>query len=378
MRLLLLFLPLTLSAIDPSKVLIVVNDDTPAESGTGGIGAGQWVANHYIAERSIPAANVVHISYPMPTGVASFDGYHMTLSQWKAIVRDPILAWMAANGGTSAIKYIVMTYGVPTHITGVSGTPFNVSVDMFTAKMNQGTDGAFVNIPYRLNPFSEPVRFDDFTNSWAMYIVGRLDGPTAVIAAALVDKAKLAELSLVRGSGVGYFDWLNNHAQSQDPLYYDGMIYTAYQKCIAAGMTCLLNNQAVTGAMIGAGGAAPASAPNTLWAWGWYSGTTTRDVYTFVNGAVGAQLTSYTANTIRSSSALPGTWVPLWLERGITGTFGAVDEPGGWYTMGNQMLYLLWRGYTFGEAFYGSTPAFNYMISVGDPLYAPSFTNSCQ
>jgi hypothetical protein len=114
------------------------------------------------------------------------------------------------------------------------------------------------------------------------------------------------------------------------------------------------------------------SAPQALWAWGWYSGTAYWGGYEFVNGAVGAQLTSYTANNIRYLDT--GTWVPLWLQSGITATWGATGEPyTSGYANGDNLLNHFWNGYNFGESAYLSVPVLNWMmVFVGDPLYSPN------
>ena len=113
------------------------------------------------------------------------------------------------------------------------------------------------------------------------------------------------------------------------------------------------------------------NAPDTLWAWGWYSGPATTDGYRFVEGAVGAQLTSYTADGIRIPR--PGSWVELWLRRGITATWGATTEPTvSGYTRADSFFSYFWDGYNFAESSYLSTPFLNHaMVMVGDPLYAP-------
>ena len=203
---------------DPSSVLIVVNDNTPPEAGTGGVNAGQYVADRYAAARGIPAGNIAHIR----TTMACCD--------------------------------------------------------------------------------SNPKAWDSWNITWQEF---------------------------------------------------------------STGLDCILNDQTATGGMI-------ASAPGALWAWGWYS-FSTNDVYSFAPGAVGAQLTSYTAESIRYQKT--GAWVPLWLERGITATWGATGEPYvNGYTVGDALLNRLWNGYTFGEAAYLATPKLNWkMVFVGDPLYLPRF-----
>jgi hypothetical protein len=137
-------------------------------------------------------------------------------------------------------------------------------------------------------------------------------------------------------------------------------------------LPAVLNDQHVTGNMIH-------SAPSALWAWGWYSGPADWDSYEFVNGAVGAQLTSYTANNIRSLG-IPGTWVPLWLLAGITATWGATGEPyTSGYANGDNLLNHFWNGYNFGESAYLASPVLNWMmVFVGDPEQTPKLTFSAQ
>src|SRR5437870_8346936 len=53
------------AAEDPSTVLIIVNDNTPPQAGTGSVGASQFVANYYAAARGIPTSNIVHTSTRM-------------------------------------------------------------------------------------------------------------------------------------------------------------------------------------------------------------------------------------------------------------------------------------------------------------------------
>jgi uncharacterized protein (TIGR03790 family) len=133
---------------------------------------------------------------------------------------------------------------------------------------------------------------------------------------------------------------------------------------VSHSFTSVLNDQSRIGSMI-------RKAPRTLWAWGWYSGPATWDGYEFVEGAVGAQLTSYTANSVRTM--MPGTWVPLWLQAGITATWGATGEPTlAGYAMGDNLLSHFWMGYNFAESSYLAAPALNHkMVFIGDPLYAP-------
>jgi uncharacterized protein (TIGR03790 family) len=128
----------------------------------------------------------------------------------------------------------------------------------------------------------------------------------------------------------------------------------------------------------------PAGGLNALWVWGWYTGA--YDAYRFVPGAVGAQLTSFTAIKIRTpqnsdpllfnwdTSRWGGNWVPRMLEEGVTATWGAVTEPYAvFYAPGGNVFDHLWAGYNFGESFFIAQNAVRWvMTAIGDPLYAPA------
>jgi uncharacterized protein (TIGR03790 family) len=358
------------AAADPSTVLILVNDLVPPESGTNGIGASIYVGQYYAARRGIPAANILHLNVPLgccANDPHDWDSWNIPWSNFETYIRAPLRNFLESGGLKYGIKYIVPTYGVavrvttPNHPAGLQ--PDFLSIDSFLAALYSGTDAQFQRNPYAVSvpSYSKP-HFADWQNPqrWPMYLVSRLDGPSAAIAAGLVDKAILAESTLSRSDGIGYFDYQNS---SNYPVT-DGTMYNAYQLALQHGMRAVLNDQSVTGAMIH-------DAPQALWAWGWYSGPFDWDGYQFVNGAVGAQLTSYTANVIRYQGQ--GTWVARWLQAGVTATWGTTGEPyTSGYANGDNLLDHFWNGYNFGESSYLAAPVLNWMmVFVGDPLYAP-------
>jgi uncharacterized protein (TIGR03790 family) len=356
-------------ADDADRILILVNDSVPPEAGTGLKGASLFVGEHYADRRGVPPSNIVHLRIPpvcCDNDPHHVDNWNITWSRFEEHVRAPIRQFLEKRAGSPRILYLVSTYGIPLRVSGgLLGQTGGISVDSVLAAVHAERDIVGVRNPYQAGVEERRAHFRDWTNplGWNMYLVTRLDGPSAVIAAGLVDKAIRAESRLRKQDGVAYFDY--RHLDGDD-LYAraDATVVNAHRLSLTHGFASVLNDQARTSAMI-------RRAPRTLWAWGWYSGPTTSEAYEFVEGAVGAQLTSYTANTIRGMG--PGTWVPLWLAAGITATWGATDEPTvNGYAMGDNLLSHFWMGYNFAESSYLASPALNHMmVFVGDPLYAP-------
>lgn len=362
---------------DPKQVLIVVNDLVPAETGTGATGASVYVGQSYASKRGIPSSNIVHLSVPNTVPPQAYDSHIVQDAVYQTYIKAPIRNFLTQNHLTDQIRYIVTTYGVP--VQSVRPSPFGgvaeYSIDSLLAAMNANTEASYVFNPYAAaNPAVMRPRFANFRNraGWQMYIVTRLDGENAMVAAGLVDKAIAAETTLQVNSGNAYLD------SRQSGNFVDASILNAFNLSTAKGFPSFFNDQTITGHMIAQiqpippGAVFPNAAPNTLWAWGWYSAANDWPGYTFVNGAVGAQLTSYTALLIRQ--AQPGGWVHRWLNDGITGTWGATAEP---YTTGyalaDNLFNHFWSGYNFGESAYLANPALNWMmVFVGDPLYQPN------
>jgi uncharacterized protein (TIGR03437 family) len=363
--------PAAWSAAHPeaSSVLILVNDAVPPQAGTGTKGASVFVGEYYAQQRGIPTAQILHLNVPLGccTGdPTDWDSWNSDWEKFDTTIRQPLKKFLADKKLTNQINYIVPVYGVPVRTWDAAHKVEGLSIDSFLASINGSQLNQFLVNPYFSiwNQFKPHIRSFQNPAGWKMYIVTRLDGPTVKVALGLVDKAIRAEAALKITDGIAYFDY--RHIGTGDPNYSaDQTVVNANSLAVSRGYQTVFNDQTVAGKMI-------QSAPKTLWAWGWYSGPFTSDAYEFVDGAVGAQLTSYTANSIRSM--LPGTWVPLWLNAGITATWGATTEP---YTQGyanaDGLFSKFWSGYNFGESAYQATPYLNHaMVFVGDPLYSPT------
>lgn len=351
---------------DASRVLILVNPGVGKMEGTGKKGASVYVGEYYAEKRGIPENNILQLEIPRKDDPYAWDSWHISYAAYEEFIRQPLLKKLRSYPPGERIEYIVTTFGIPSHLSRFPDVPGERwSVDSFLAQVEAPTTQFRIVNPYRTALGQTPVRFHDWRNpaGWPMYLVTRLDGPTPVIAAGLVDKAMEAEEKLKREDGVGYYDFRNLACCDG---YYQGdrTMINAYELSKKHGFESVLNDQRVTKKMF-------EDAPRALWAWGWYSGPFTNEAYQFVPGAVGAQLTSYTAGGIRVPRA--GAWVELWLKRGITATWGATTEPGvSGYAMGDNLLSRFWSGYNFAESAYMASPWLGHtMVFLGDPLYAP-------
>jgi uncharacterized protein (TIGR03790 family) len=368
----------SVSWADPASVLVIMQDNTGPEPGTGTKNASQYVADYYMQKRGIPAGNIVHIATHIDNcggpgcragNVPHSDSTNINIAQAQPQIFTPVLTKLKALG--SKIKYIAPVYGVPITIWSVPGVDA-LSLDSVLAQilLPTGQGGRATNNPYyNRDPASSPAHID--TSTAGVLLVSRLDGRTAAASAALVDKAIAGETAGAKG--IGYFDY-----GPTSPLGSTSLNAYTLCKAVVPAQNCVLNDQSKTGgAMIGEGNPNYPTAPNTAWAWGGYDlGQRNAGVYSFVPGAVATQMNSNSAQTVRRPSS--GAVVYTFLLNGVTATWGAVSEPfTSGYALGDNLLNHLWHGYTFGEAAYISAPSLNWMmVFVVDPLYRPSSAQS--
>jgi uncharacterized protein (TIGR03790 family) len=221
------------------RVLVLVNDRVPKEAGTGNEGASVFVGRYYAARRNIPAANIFHVKAAV-TEETSMEDY-------KAQIEAPLRKFLDANGGAmrKKILYIVPTYGVPLKIDG------KFAVDSVLVMMYAGHDDVKPPLknPYSAAVGSRPPHFDvwsdqlEAVNGGKMFLVSRLDGPGAMIAKGLVDKAMAAESGLTMKSGVGYFDYQGTRHPGEWQLAIDEEIKAASELSTRRGFDTVLHTQ---------------------------------------------------------------------------------------------------------------------------------------
>jgi len=185
----------------------------------------------------------------------------MGWEKFDTTIRQPLKKFLADNKLTNQINYIVPVYGIPVRTWDSTGKIEGLSVDSYLVSINAGPIGQFLPNPYYA-PWNEgKLHIRNFQNpsGWKMYVVTRLDGPSAKVAVGRVDKAIRAEAVVKATDGIAYFDY--RHIAIGDPYYpADQTVVNAYDLARDLGYRTVFNdNQLDSAKMIH-------SASKTLWA----------------------------------------------------------------------------------------------------------------
>ncbi|MEJ5349161.1 MAG: TIGR03790 family protein [Desulfosoma sp.] len=207
-----------------------------------------------------------------------------------------------------------------------------------------------------------------------VFMVARLDGPSADIVKRLVDDAMAAE---ERGlSGTAYFDarWPRPQAEKMQKLdggygFYDASIHLAAEVVHKRGRLRVVvdDRQELF---------QPGQAPQAALYCGWYSLGRYVPAFSWVRGAVGYHIASSECSTLRAGSSQ--VWCKRMLEEGVAAVVGPVEEP---YVQAFPVPHLFFHfltdgRYSLAEAVFLSLPNVSWrMILVGDPLYRPFGTS---
>jgi uncharacterized protein (TIGR03790 family) len=371
------------------EVVIVYNTRVPES---------REVADYYAKRRHVPTNQIFgfalstdeefsrnefqeKLQKPLAKALEAQKLWHMSSHTGPATNNQPARAeWRVT---TSKIRYAVLCYGVPIRI---AEDPNYKEPGMETLRPEMRRNVAAVDSELALLPLIEqklplagPLRNPLFasTNETAFHptngvlLVSRLDGPTALIARGLVDKAIEAETNGLWGRA--YFDVRNTTEAGMKAG--DDWIHGAAEIYRRLGFETVVDENA---------GTFPESFPMSQIAiyMGWYSenvsGPFTRPVVEFMPGAFAYHLHSFSAWTIRSTTS---HWVGPLLAKGATITMGCVDEPylGGTPDVAVFAARFTFQGFTFGEAACASQAVLSWQTTViGDPLYRPFGKNPDQ
>jgi uncharacterized protein (TIGR03790 family) len=344
------------------------------------------VADHYAARRNVPPGQVLGLDLPA--------GETMSRTEYREQLEQPLLKFLEDNGllvypplkaGSeqkdimplaAKVRYVVLCYGVPLRI-GEDASLVDPGAEKIRQELRR--NGAAVDSELCTLPIKNPSRplagpqpnrlFGRMRPSWldptnGLLMVARLDGPSAAIARALVDKAMEAETNGLWGRA--YFDL---RGITNGPLKEgEDWIKAAADTTRRFGFEVVVDDRPET---------FPAAFPMSqiaLYA-GWYdgnaSGPFTRPKVEFMPGAFAYHLHSFSARTLRSTTE---NWCGPLLADGATATIGCIDEPYLEGTPNMGLFFTLWlpEGFTFGEAAYACQRFVSWQTTVvGDPLYQP-------
>ena len=365
--------PLLSGAIDPAKVVILVNE---AEDESIDLGY------YYALKREVPIENIVHLPLPAEEDV-SWDSYLETLY-------NPILSWLIDGawfeGFTSDRKdalgrkvTIVNDHQVEALVV-CKGVPLKIKNDpermppkdtysedrkiFYTNRAAVDSELALLPLPkanidaFYPNPMfrrTEPRNLFDVKP----LVVGRLDGPNYELAKAMIDHALKAEQDGVAGRA--YIDISGPHKQGDD--WFEALAESLNKK----GFEVDVHREKGRFNRID-------RFDEPLLYFGWYSGAVdgpfTNYNFSFPDGAIALHVHSFTASTIRDGRK---GWVAPLVARGVTGTFGNTSEPYLYFTHQPQLIMeALFKGLSLGQAALYAHPGLSWAgILIGDPLYQP-------
>ena len=348
------------------------------------------VAEYYAARRGVPDNQLIALNVPAGDNLSRADFTRLVemplieelqkrkLCRYELVpvpATPDALARIAYKCVESQVRYLVPTFGFPYRIPE-DPTLKEAVADKLPEQMRRNEAaldsdlailGAKGFVPY---VGCVPNFALDITNAALLhptngiFLVTRLDGPTAYIAKGLVDKAMSAETNGLFGHA-----YLDERGIREGPYALgDQWITNTAWVTRLMGYTTYVDHKPET---------LPASFPLSevaVYA-GWYdlnaSGPFLAGTAEFMPGAIAYHIHSFSAFNLRS---LHHNWVGPLLNAGATVTMGCVAEPYLGFTPQPHRLVerMLVRGFTFGEASLGCQSHLSWQnVFVGDPLYRP-------
>lgn len=390
------------AALEPSEVVVVANRGVPES---------RAVAEHYLAKRKVPAANLVLLDLPAVEDISRAD--------YDAKLAAPLRA--ALKDRKDAVKCVLTVYGVPLRVGRQEPTAAEkaelakLTPDLDAARKraaelekdksadakelaaarekrdaldrrrkalshdesHAAVDNELMLLWWESYPLDRwvpnPLYFQSSEryrkSSAPVLLTARLDGPTPDIAKRLVDDAVAVEAKGLSGRvvidarGIGF-----DPAKGKD----SGHGYGGYDESMRETAR-LFEKTPLPVTLDDKGDVLPAGAATGVAMYcGWYSHAKFVDCCEYVLGAVAWHLASSEATTLRRADS--SVWCPNLLKKGVAATVGPVAEP---YTIGfpkpaEFFGFLATGDYTLAEAHARSLLYCSWMtVLVGDPLYNP-------
>jgi len=335
------------------NVAVVINDASPASKKIG---------EYYIAKRSIPTSNVIHINTTQDEGVDRRT--YATAIEW------PIRVRIAQGQLHDRILYLVLTKGVPLRITGSGGRYGTFgSVDAELTFLYRRMTGqpvppvGPVDNPYFLSA-KELSDAHPFTHrEQDLFLVTRLDGYSAEEAIALIDRGAG---QAVQGDVV-----LTTEQPPRTPAVSDWLSTTASRlakqpnapRVVIQTTTAPADQRPMFGYFASSSDSISGQSPEAMH---------------FVPGSLAVRFAEADARTFREPTnvrraATRDLLLGDLIRAGVTGAAGFVGDPMGGSVVRPDILFPAYiAGFNLAEAFYMSMPHLNRRtVVIGDPLCAP-------
>lgn len=328
---------------EASHVLLVINKASPDSTDIGA---------YYRSKRDVPKENVAFVDCATTDNIPYAD--------FVKKIEEPVR--QAQRSSRQRIDYIVLTKGVPIRLDNDGGW----AVDAFLATMNMSVkpiEGPNEDqIKRAINPYfekSEPFQSSKFGG---LFLVTRLDGPTAGDAKKLVDNALAAQPE----KGPFYFDQAGNRKTEGYKVLNDalkiaseGLRERGFQSALEATDAFVVPNDRLMGYM----------------SWGSNDSRFDQDSYRKLKFKPGAIAETFVSTSARTFDKVSGgqSLVTYLIEQGVTGIKGYVSEP---YTFALARPEILFdrytKGYNLAESFSMASLVIKWKdIVIGDPLCRP-------
>lgn len=338
------------AALEPSEVLVLVNQDTPIST---------QIARMYEMRRGIPPGNILSLSLGADRQI--------TPDQYWSKAAPPIKKYLEAN---PEIRCILTTSGVPYIVQATDAKDEGAAFDNELAAVLREQPGD------RKRGQTNPLFLGGANTSGVtdprklqMVYVVRLDGPDLKTITRMVEDAIAVEKSGLEGPVYG-------DAQGLDGVtgygVGDASIRAAIDRFSGAGFASRLDMKQESWKQPKGGvGSQAAGAAFYL---GWYDLLNFQDIFGeqgLARGSIAWHIASQEAQNIWDPNG--GGWCVNLMRRGAAVTLGPVREPYvAAFPHGDIFTEVLLSGASVAESYWLALPQVSWaMVLLGDPLYRP-------
>lgn len=345
--------------LTPSQVFVIANKKVKESLA---------LASYYMEKRRIPEENLISISAPREERVGRAD--------YEKDLLTPVRSFLRKRNPVANTSCLVLMSGVPLKITGqargpglekkrASG-PTEDTVSSVDSEMALVYEVTYPLSGWIKNPLASAGNDREvFIDRANVFMVSRLDGPSAASVKRLIDDAMEAETVGLEGNAYIDARWPETVAGERSGyLLFDASLHRAARRIKESGRMRVILNTSEDLFQKGA-------CPDALFYCGWYSLGTYVDAFQWVRGAIGYHIASVECGTLKKEGSR--VWCKAMIEHGVAATLGPVDEP---YVEAfpppDLFFSYLMEGRSLSEAYIKSTPFLSWkMVLVGDPLYTP-------